>query len=273
MAAAAGSLPHADDSPGAWRQRMRAGQFSGPTSGLAAGYAQANLVVLPAPLADDFEAFCHANPQPCPLLERLPDGSSISHVCAPGADLRTDLPRYQIFDQGQATATPTDATPWWCEELTAFLVGCSFSFEHALQQAGIRQPHIDQGRNVSMYRTATSLRAVGPFGGTMVVSMRWIATEQVAQAQRITAAYQRMHGAPVHIGDPAALGIADLSRPDYGDAVTQPPGTVPVFWACGVTTQVAALAPRQGRVITHAPGHMLVLDLRHDAFTSDVSAV
>lgn len=224
------------------------------------------MVVLPRSQADDFAAFCKANAQPCPVLERLPDGAWHSQVCAPGADLRTDLPRYQVFEEGRLIAEPGEVTSWWSEAMTAFLIGCSFSFEHALQAAGIRMAHIDQGRNVSMYHTRKTLVPVGPFGGHLVVSMRWIADSLVETAVRITARYPRLHGAPVAVGDPGVLGIEDLAHPDYGDAVTRPPGTTPVFWACGVTTQVAALAPGRGRIITHAPGHMLLLDLPHEAF-------
>lgn len=249
-----------------WRERIRQGEWTGPTAGLAEGYAQANLLALPVDLADTFEEFCRLNPRPCPLLERLPPGEYLTRDMADGADLRTDLPRYQVFTAGQQVAEETSVLDWWAPDLVAYLFGCSFTFEWSLARAGIPLAHVAQGKNVPMYRTTIPLKPVGPFGGNMVVSMRPLPPAQVEPAIAITTRFPRMHGRPVHVGDARVIGIEDLARPDFGDAVEIPHGTVPVFWACGVTTQVAALHAAPWRVIAHAPGHMLLLDRRHEEF-------
>ena len=249
-----------------WRDKIRRGAWNRPTPGLAEGHAQANLLVLPAALADDFEAFCRANPRPCPLLERLPIGSPHPREMAESADVRTDLPRYLVFENGERVAEADNVTRWWRKDLVTFLMGCSFTFEWALQQAGLPLHHVTQGRNVPMYRTRIALTPLGPFSGEMVVSMRCFESADVTRAWDITARMPRMHGAPVHAGDPAAIGIGDIDTPDFGDPIERPPGTVPVFWPCGVTSQVAGLSARPDLAICHAPGHMLLLDRRHDEF-------
>ncbi|MCW8141443.1 MAG: putative hydro-lyase [Planctomycetota bacterium] len=251
------------------RRLFREGRWRGPTAGIAMRHVQANLVVLPADLADAFEAYCRKNPQPCPLLERLPRGFPRTRVLAAGADLRRDLPRYRIHEGRQAAWRDVDdlTAPWEPDDV-AFLLGCSFSLEQALVAAGLPVRHVEEGRNVPMYLTRRETVAVPPFGGRLVVSMRPLPADLVPRAVEATAAYRFCHGAPVHAGDPAALGIRDLARPEWGDAVTIRPGEVPVFWACGVTSQVALQdALRRGdldRALTHAPGHMFVGDATND---------
>ncbi|HUS14819.1 MAG TPA: putative hydro-lyase, partial [Chloroflexia bacterium] len=219
----------------ALRTAIREGLWTTPTAGQAPGYAQANLVVLPAADAEAFAAFCAANPKPCPVLEVTAPGDPVPHQLAPTADLRTDVPRYRVYRDGALVAEPTDIRELWRDDLVAFLIGCSFTFERALLAAGIPVRHIDQGRNVPMYRTTQPCAPAGPFAGPLVVSMRPLPPALVPAATAITARYPHMHGAPVHAGDAAALGIADLAQPDYGESVTVYPGEVPVFWACGVT--------------------------------------
>ncbi|HMA34334.1 MAG TPA: putative hydro-lyase [Chloroflexia bacterium] len=251
-------------SPAALRAAIRAGEFSGPTAGQAPGFAQANLVILPAAEAAAFRAFCDRNPRPCPVLEVTAPGDPVPHHLAPAADLRTDLPRYRVYRDGVLVAERTAIRDLWRADLVAFLIGCSFTFESALLAAGIPVRHIELGCNVPMYRTNRPCTPAGRFAGPLVVSMRPLPAGLVAQATAITGRYPRMHGAPIHAGDPAALGIADLAHPDYGDAVPLYAGEQPVFWACGVTPQAVAVAARVPLMITHAPGHMFVGD-RTDA--------
>ena len=243
------------------RAACRRGVWDRPTGGLAAGYVQANLVMLPADLAADFEDFCRANPRPCPLLERTDVGSVEPREFAPGADIRTDAPRYRVYVGGELEkAEPRDVRAHWRGDMVGFLLGCSFTFEAALLKAGIALRHLEQGVNVPMYRTSRACRSVGIFAGPLVVSMRPIPAARVDDARAITARFPQVHGAPIHAGDPAALGIADLGQPDWGDAVEIRSGELPVFWACGVTPQAVAQASRPELMITHAPGHMFVTD-------------
>jgi uncharacterized protein YcsI (UPF0317 family) len=248
------------EDPRALRAAIRRGDFVGPTAGLAPGFAQANLVVLPAADAFDFLRFCVRNPAPCPVLEVTDPGSPEPALTAPGADLRTDVPRYRVLRDGEVVDEPSDVREHWREDLVAFLLGCSFTFERALLAAELPVRHIEQGRNVPMYRTARACVAAGPFAGPLVVSMRPMRPEQARRATEVTAPYVRAHGGPVHAGDPATLGIDDLGRPDYGDAVDVREGELPVFWACGVTPQAVAAQSRPELMITHAPGHMFVTD-------------
>lgn len=249
------------------RQAIREGRHQGPTSGLAAEFAQANVVIVPADYADEFEGFCAANPGPCPLLERLQVGDPRPRRAARGADLRTDVPRYRVFRHGAAQLEqPTDVTALWRDDLVAFLLGCSFTFEAALTAAGLRPRHVELGRNVAMYRTNRPCAAFGRFSGPLVVSMQPHAARHVERVRAITAAFPRMHGAPLHVGDPAALGIADLALPDFGDFVAPRDGETPVFWACGVTPQLALAAAAPDLAITHSPGCMFVTDWRHEEF-------
>jgi len=243
------------------RSSIRAGQWSGPTAGLARGFVQANLVILPARDAADFAEFCRLNARPCPLIEQTATGDPQPRASSPGANLRTDVPRYRVFRHGKPEAAePTDIRDLWRDDLVSFLLGCSFTFEGALVDAGLPVRHIDEGRNVPMYRTSRQCQPAGKFASDLVVSMRPFRPDQVEQVIAITARFPTMHGAPVHVGDSAALGIHDLSRPDFGDAVTIHPGEVPVFWACGVTTQLAICAAACELAITHSPGCMFVTD-------------
>jgi uncharacterized protein YcsI (UPF0317 family) len=246
-------------SPAAGRAAYRAG-LAQPTAGTADGYAQANLVSVPRELAYDLLLFTQRNPKPCPVLDVTEPGSWTTPL-APTADLRTDLPRYRIWRHGELVEEPNDVVDAWRADLVTFLIGCSFTFEAGLQQAGIPVRHVEQGVNVPMYRTNRPTRPAGRLHGDLVVSMRPIPADQVADAVRVTAAVPSVHGAPVHVGDPAGLGIADLDNPDFGDPVEIRAGEVPVFWACGVTPQVAIMASRPPFAITHAPGHMFLTDL------------
>ena len=247
--------------PRAIRRMCRARTFRGPTAGVARGFAQANLVILPGEIADDFERFCTLNPKPCPLLERTAIGDPKPRRLAPDADLRTDLPRYRVFRDGHCIERPFSIESLWRDDLVAFLIGCSFTFEWAMIEAGLPVRHIEEGCNVPMYRTDIPCKPAGDFGGPMVVSMRPMTPDQALHAQRITAACPRVHGGPVHVGDPSRIGIADIDRPDHGDAVTIRPGEVPVFWACGVTPMEAIVRAKPELAITHEPGHMFVTDV------------
>jgi uncharacterized protein YcsI (UPF0317 family) len=243
------------------RQAIRQARYTGGTAGLAPGSVQANLVILPQAQAYDFLVFCQRNPKPCPLIEVTDPGNPEPAGVAPGADLRTDVPRYRIYRDGRLDAEVTDITTEWREDFVAFLLGCSFTFETALLQAGVPMRHIEENRIVSMWRTSLQCRPAGIFRGPMVVSMRPIPAPLIPRAITVTARYPMAHGAPVHIGTPARIGIADLQKPDWGEAVTILTGEEPVFWACGVTPQAVALEARPPLVITHAPGHMFITDL------------
>ncbi len=245
------------------RFACRTGSWDRPTSGMANGFVQANIVILPPQLADDFQGFCEANPIPCPLLERTSGATLESVRFAPGSDLRTDVPRYRIYRDGVPDPNePTDVIAEVGDEFVGFLIGCSFTFESAMDRAGFELRHQVQGLNVPMYQTSRSCTPVGRFAGPMVVSMRPVVAERVPEVCALTARYPRVHGAPVHVGNPAAIGIRDLSHPDWGDAVEVRNGEVPVFWGCGVTPQAVAQNSRPSRMITHAPGHMFVTDVR-----------
>ncbi len=249
------------DDPATLRQACRRGEFRRPTPGLAPGRVQANLVILPGADARDFLLFCRRNPQACPLVEVLAPGAR-EPACAPGADLATDLPGYRVYRDGRLAEERDDVAALWQSDFAAFLIGCSFSFEHALQRAGIALRHVDQGRNVAMYRTHAACVPAGRFHGELVVSMRPIRREDVDTVTRICTGFPQAHGAPVHVGDPRVLGIADLANPDYGDAVEIRDGEVPVFWACGVTPQWVVQRSAAPLCITHAPGKMFVTDLK-----------
>src|SRR5712692_1211459 len=244
------------------RADIRSGKLAGITAGLGPGFVQANMAVLPKDDAYDFLLFCQRNPRPCPLIEVTDVGSPEPVGVAPGADLRTDLPRYRIYKDGVLADEVMDVKAFWRDDLVAFLLGCSFTFEWALLDAGIRLWHVEHGKNVAMWRTSIPCRPAGVFQGPLVVSMRPIAAADLSKAVTASARFPRAHGAPVHIGDPAAIGIRDLTRPDFGDAVEVRPGEVPVFWACGVTPQAVAMEVRRPLLITHKPGCMFVTDLR-----------
>jgi uncharacterized protein YcsI (UPF0317 family) len=255
-----------DAAPSEFRQAVRAGRFTGPTAGVCRGYVQTNVVILPVEAAADFAQFCRLNPRPCPLVARSEPGEPHFPTIAPAADIRTDVPRYRVFRQGAPQADePREVRDLWRADSVAFLLGCSFTFENALQAAGLPVRHLDEGRNVPMYRTRIACAPAGRFAGPLVVSMRPYRPDQVAEVTRITGGYPGMHGAPLHVGDPAAIGIADIARPDFGEAVTIHPGETPVFWACGVTPQLALSRAGCELVITHSPGCMFVTDLAEDA--------
>ena len=231
-----------------------------PTAGWCDGWTQANLITVPAALAWDFLLFAQRNPQPCPVLDVL-DAGAVRGPLLDG-DVRTDLPLYRVYVDGELAEETPDVRGWWREDLVSFLIGCSFTFEGALAEAGVPVRHVEQGVNVPMYRTSRRCRGAGAVGGPLVVSMRPVPAERVPDAVRVTARYPAVHGAPVHVGDPRELGIADLEVPDYGDAVRFEAGDVPVFWACGVTPQAAVVESRPALAIAHVPGHMLVIDAR-----------
>jgi uncharacterized protein YcsI (UPF0317 family) len=244
------------------RQQIRCGAWTGPTCGLAPGYVQANLAVVPRELAFDFLLFCTRNPRPCPLLDVTEPGSFEPRHVAPGADLRVDLPRYRVYRHGELVDEPDDLGPIWQDDFVAFLLGCSFTFENALVQAGLPVRHLEMGCNVPMYRTNIACVPAGRFAGPMTVSMRPMTPAQAVRAVQVCSRFPRAHGAPVHVGDPASIGIRDLGKPDFGDPVEMRPGEIPVFWFCGVTPQTVAMQARPPLFITHKPGHMFVTDLR-----------
>ncbi len=243
------------------RQSCRSGDWTRQTSGQAPGFAQTNLVVLPRQDAFDFLLFCQRNPKPCPLLEVTEPGSPIPARLAPGADLRTDLPRYRVWQNGEITAEPTDIMSCWRDDLVSFLIGCSFTFESALINAGIPVRHVELQRNVPMFRTSIPCVPAGRFHGPLVVSMRPLRPADAIRAVDVTGQFPEVHGAPVHIGFPGQIGIDDLQSPDFGDAVAVADDELPVFWACGVTPQAAVMAARPEFVITHSPGCMFVTDV------------
>ncbi len=232
------------------------------------GYVQANLVVLPSDLAAEFREFCAANPQPMPLVERTEPGDPEPRRSAPGADLRTDLPRYRVYREGVPVTEPTDVRDIWPDDAVAFLLGCSFSAEKRLLEAGVRLRHQELGRNVPMFTTSLPCTPVGRFAGPVVVSMRPIHRDSLETATKVTADLPIAHGAPLHIGNPAALGIADLARPDFGDPIEPDSDEVPVFWACGVTPQAVIMASRPPLALTHAPGYLFITDLTDDMATT-----
>ena len=254
--------PSAPELPSALRARFRQGLGARPTAGLAPGFVQANLVVLPREAAFDFLLFCQRNPKPCPLLEVVEAGSAEPRRMAPGADLRADVPKYRVYRRGELVSEPTDIRAEWRDDLVSFLIGCSFTFEGALIDAGLPVRHVEQCCNVPMYITSIQADPAGAFHGPVVVSMRPIPAELVVRAVQVTSRFPAVHGAPVHVGDPSAIGIAAIDRPDLGDPVEIRPGEVPVFWACGVTPQAVAMASKPPLMITHAPGHMFITDRR-----------
>jgi uncharacterized protein YcsI (UPF0317 family) len=245
------------------RRECRSGRLGGPTAGLAPGYVQANLAILPRDWADDFLRFCHANPKPCPLLAVSEAGSPVLSALGAALDVRTDLPRYRVWKRGELITSPTDVMSVWRDDLVSFIIGCSFSFEEALLQSDIPLRHVACGSNVAMYRTSIATRPAGRFHGPLVVSMRPMKPIHAIRAIQVTTRLPAVHGAPVHIGFPEAIGINDLDKPDYGDAVPIETGELPMFWACGVTPQAAIAAAKPPFAITHAPGCMLVTDLKN----------
>ena len=246
------------------RSIIRKEKWDKPTAGMGLGYAQANLVILPQKYAFDFLLFCQRNPKPCPLLEVLEPGQYRVQELAPDADIRTDLPRYNIYRRGRLEDSVKAIKDDWTEDLVTFLLGCSFSFEEALLRARVPVRHIEEKRNVPMYVSSIRCKPAGVFHGPMVVTMRPMPADKIARAVQITSRYPFVHGAPVHIGDPAAIGIRNLNRTDFGDAVTIRKGEIPVFWACGVTPQAVVMEAKPDLCITHAPGHMFISDILNE---------
>lgn len=244
------------------RLSARAGALTGPTAGLAPGYVQGNLVIVPNDAAADFATFCQRNPKPCPVIGAATPGVPNIPILGADLDLRTDLPRYRVWRDGALAEEINDISHLWRDDLVAFVLGCSFTFEDALIAAGIPLKHVSAGKNVAMYRTNIACEPAGPFAGPLVVSMRPLSAEHARRAIEITAQFPSAHGAPVHVGDPEEIGISSLSSPDYGDPIPIAPDEMPVFWACGVTPQAAIANARIPFAITHAPGCMLVTDLQ-----------
>lgn len=248
------------------REKYRAGHVE-PTAGVARGFTQANMIVLPRDWAFDFLLYAQRNPKACPVLD-VSDPGSHTTVLAKGADLRRDIPLYRIWRNGKLAEETADASAAWQErpDLVSFLIGCSFTFETPMADAGIEIRHIKDGTNVPMYLTNKPCRAAGRLHGNMVVSMRPIPADRVADAATISGRFPSVHGSPVHVGTPEAIGITNLGTPDFGDPVRIEPGEVPVFWACGVTPQAAVMASGVPFAITHAPGHMFITDIPDSAY-------
>ena len=253
------SLP---TSPSELRQLIRDNRLVQPTGGFAPGHVQANLAILPREQAFDFLLFCQRNPKPCPLLEVIEAGNVEPRIFAPGADIRTDIAKYRVFENGDMVAEVADISEFWRDDLVSFLLGCSFSFETAMIEAGIPLRHQQTGNNVAMYITNIATTPAGIFSGPMVVSMRPVKREQVVRAVQVTSRFPATHGAPVHIGSPQDIGIRSISQPDFGDPVEIKDDEEPVFWACGVTPQAVALTCKPPLMITHAPGKMFITDQR-----------
>jgi len=253
-------------SPAELRNLIRERKWTKVTTGLAPGYVQANLVMLPEEQAFHFLLFCVRNPKPCPILDVLEPGQ-VEPAIAPGADLRTDLPKYRIYEKGVLQREVEEVKDLFHERMVSFLLGCSFSFESAMLAAGLPIRNIEEGKNVSMYVTNRPCRPAGPFSSPLVVTMRPLTPPQAVRATQLTTRFHLTHGAPVHFGTPEEIGIKDLGRPDFGDPVTLRQGEIPVFWACGVTSALAATSARLPLVITHAPGHMFVSDLKDEDLT------
>ena len=255
-------------SPSTIRKASRLGQFSGPTSGLALGKAQANLVILPHEAAFEFLVFCQRNPKPCPIIDVTDPGDPEPKQTAKGADIRTDLPLYRVYKKGQLVDEPSDILNYWRDDLVAFLIGCSFTFEHAMLSAGLPLRHHAESRNVPMYITNIQCTPSGRFSGPMVVSMRPMPAKKAVQAVEVTARYPRAHGAPIHWGDPTVIGVENLGKPNFGAPTPLTSQDVPMFWACGVTPQTIMMKSKPPLAITHSPGHMFVTDLRDEDLMS-----
>ncbi|WP_425093435.1 putative hydro-lyase [Tropicimonas sp. S265A] len=259
-------------SPEAVRAAIRSGAYASHTAGLGPGFLQANLAILPERFALDFMRYCQRNPKPCPVSGVSDTGNPMMFTLGAEIDIRTDVPAYNVYRHGRLAQSCADITDIWQEDFVAFALGCSFTFERALMNAGISLWHIENDTTVPMYRSGLETVPAGPFRGKMVVSMRAIPEDQVALAVEISDAFPTAHGAPVHWGDPAEIGIADVARPEWGDPAPVPDGHVPVFWACGVTPQVAIEQANLPICITHKPGHMLITDVPEDAKVTVLTA-
>jgi uncharacterized protein YcsI (UPF0317 family) len=247
------------------RSVIRSGGYAGHTAGLGHGFLQANVVIMPEAFALDFMRYCQRNPKPCPLTGVWDTGDPFMWTMGRDVDIRTDVPAYNVYRNGRLVGRVTDIKDLWADDMVAFALGCSFTFEHALQRAGIAVWHIQNNTTVPMFRSSIETAPAGPFGGKMVVSMRAVPAEKVGLVYDISRRYPIAHGTPVHAGDPSEIGVMDITRPDWGDPAPIATGCVPVFWACGVTPQVAIETASLPVCITHAPGHMLVTDVPEDA--------
>lgn len=247
------------------REAIRSGTFTGSTSGAAGNKVQANLVILPKAYAFDFLLYAMRNKKAVPVIEVIEDGRTVSRF-AEGSDIRTDIPEYNIYKDGVLTDTARDISGYWQDDFVTFLIGCSFTFEQAVLDEGISIKHIEQGRNVAMYKTNIATESAGVFSGELVVSMRPFDESEVETVANVTAQFPEMHGGPVHLGDPLEIGIKDIDHPEYGESIDIGEDETPVFWACGVTPQNAALNAKPSIMITHAPGHMFVTDLDNDDY-------
>ena len=254
------------DDPRQVRLAIRAGRHRRPTAGVAPGYVQGNLCILPREYADEFREFCEKNPKPCPLIGMSEPGDPRIPALGADLDIRTDVPLYRVFRDGKQAEDVPDLKALWREDLVAFVLGCSFSFEEALMNAGLRLRYVDEGRNVPMFRTSIDTAPAGRFRGKLVVSMRPFKPAEAIRAIEITAKYPRVHGSPVHMGFPEKIGISDIHKPWVGDPTEVKEGEIPLFWACGVTPQSVVLDAKPTLCITHSPGHMLVTDIRNEAF-------
>lgn len=252
--------------PAELRALSAEGKFDKPTAGFCPGYVQANLAAFPEKYATDFQNFCHKNPKPCPLLEVIGPNSTLSARLAPGADICNTIPRYIVWRNGEQGETVPSVSALVEKDFVFFLLGCSFSFEEALVDAGISLRHLEQKKNVAMYRTNIPLQPAGLFQGKMVVSMRPIQKDLLDRVVAITDRYPDVHGAPIHAGNPEQIGIMDITSPDYGDFVTIENDELPVFWACGVTPQNVLLNAKLPLAVTHVPGYMFVSDLKNSDF-------
>lgn len=249
------------------RTLIREGKWNKPTSGMAAGYTQANLAILKKELAFEFLLFCQRNPKPCPVLDVTEAGSPVPQLIAPDADIRTDIPAYRVYKHGELVDEVPDILSYWEDDMVAFLLGCSFTFEQAMLKNNIPVRHIEEDCNVPMYQTNIPCIKAGRFEGPMVVSMRPVPEKDVVRAVQVTSRFPAVHGAPVHVGNPTSIGIRDIHRPDFGDSVTVKEGEVPVFWACGVTPQAVAMHMKPEIMITHAPGHMFITDMHEEKYS------
>lgn len=245
------------------RNLIRENKITGPTAGMCDGYAQANLVILPKDLAYDFLLFTQRNPKSCPVLEVSDIGSKSLSYIADNVDITKDIPKYRVYENGILTGEYTSITHLWRDDFVSFLIGCSFSFESELLDTGISIRHIDENCNVPMFITNIDCEPAGIFNGKMVVSMRPIPYDQIIKSVMVTGAMPKVHGTPIHIGDPSVIGILNITKPDFGDCVEIRDGEVPVFWACGVTPQSVVMNVKPEIVITHSPGHMLITDIKN----------
>ena len=250
------------------RLATRANEFNTQTAGQCPGFTQGNLAILPQAYANDFLRFCQLNPKPCPIIGMSEPGHPAIPALGLDIDIRTDIAKYCVFEHGVPSGETADLKTLWRADFVAFVIGCSFSFEEALIEAGIPLRHVEEGRNVAMWTTNIALQNAGPFGGNMVVSMRPMTPANAIRAIQITSRFPNVHGAPVHFGNPGAIGIADINAPDFGDSVKIASDEVPVFWACGVTPQSAIRAAKPPISITHKPGHMLVTDIRNSTLAA-----